>query len=126
MPRGDGTGPMGAGPMTGRGAGFCAGFRMPGFVNRWMGGGGFGRMGGGRGGRGGRGWRNRFFATGLTGWQRAGMGWNPAASSGQAGPAETNDREIDMLKGQAEYLENMLTDIRKRMDELAAKGKEDK
>lgn len=25
MPRGDGTGPLGAGPMTGRGAGFCAG-----------------------------------------------------------------------------------------------------
>lgn len=26
MPRGDGTGPMGLGPMTGRGAGFCTGF----------------------------------------------------------------------------------------------------
>jgi hypothetical protein len=26
MPRGDGTGPMGVGPKTGRGAGFCAGF----------------------------------------------------------------------------------------------------
>ena len=33
MPRGDGTGPMGLGPMTGRAAGYCAGFSTPGFVN---------------------------------------------------------------------------------------------
>jgi len=33
MPFGDGTGPMGLGPMTGRGAGFCAGFGTPGFAN---------------------------------------------------------------------------------------------
>ncbi len=51
MPRGDQTGPAGAGPMTGRGAGFCAGFNQPGFVS----GGGFGR-GCGRG----LGFRNRF------------------------------------------------------------------
>ncbi len=31
MPRGDGTGPMGMGPMTGRGAGFCSGFANSGF-----------------------------------------------------------------------------------------------
>jgi len=33
MPRGDGTGPMGMGPMTGRAAGYCAGFSAPGFAN---------------------------------------------------------------------------------------------
>ncbi|OPY86893.1 MAG: hypothetical protein A4E73_03818 [Syntrophaceae bacterium PtaU1.Bin231] len=33
MPRGDGTGPLGLGPMTGRAAGYCAGYPMPGFVN---------------------------------------------------------------------------------------------
>jgi len=33
MPFGDGTGPMGLGPMTGRGAGFCAGFARPGFAS---------------------------------------------------------------------------------------------
>lgn len=33
MPFRDGTGPMGLGPMTGRGAGFCAGFARPGFSN---------------------------------------------------------------------------------------------
>ncbi len=33
MPRGEGTGPMGLGWMTGRGAGFCAGFIVPGNAN---------------------------------------------------------------------------------------------
>jgi len=51
MPRGDRTGPTGAGPMTGRGAGYCAGINAPGYMS---GGGGFGRgmgrgMGMGRG-----------------------------------------------------------------------------
>ena len=33
MPRGDRTCPSGAGPMTGRAAGFCAGFPVPGYIN---------------------------------------------------------------------------------------------
>lgn|GEM_PF-1388060 len=33
MPRGDRTGPLGMGPLTGRGAGFCAGFNIPGYLN---------------------------------------------------------------------------------------------
>jgi hypothetical protein len=37
MPFGDGTGPMGLGPMTGRAAGFCAGFGRPGFTNPILG-----------------------------------------------------------------------------------------
>ena len=67
MPGGDRTGPMGAGPQTGRGMGICAGFFGPGYANpsrgigRMMRGGrGMGRgMGRGRGGSGrgfGRGW----------------------------------------------------------------------
>lgn len=31
MPQGNGTGPVGAGPMTGRGAGYCAGNNAPGW-----------------------------------------------------------------------------------------------
>ena len=42
MPFGDGTGPRGMGPMTGRGAGFCAGFGRPGFANPMRGRRGFG------------------------------------------------------------------------------------
>lgn len=52
MPRGDRTGPTGAGPMSGRGAGICAGFKPADFQNA---GGGFGR----RCGRG-FGFRNQF------------------------------------------------------------------
>lgn len=33
MPWGDGTGPWGGGPMTGRAAGFCAGYPVPGYAN---------------------------------------------------------------------------------------------
>ncbi len=62
MPRGDKTGPDGAGPMTGRAAGYCAGYSVPGYMNPRRGySRGFGRgwgRGFGRGwGRGfGRGW----------------------------------------------------------------------
>ena len=41
MPFGDGTGPVGLGPMTGRAAGFCAGYPVPGYVNPVMGRAGF-------------------------------------------------------------------------------------
>jgi hypothetical protein len=37
MPRGDGTGPAGMGPMTGRAAGYCAGYTVPGFMNPYGG-----------------------------------------------------------------------------------------
>ena len=33
MPAGNGTGPAGLGPMTGRAAGFCAGYPVPGYMN---------------------------------------------------------------------------------------------
>lgn len=42
MPRGDGTGPAGQGPRTGRGMGYCTGFGIPGFMNSGFGR-GFGR-----------------------------------------------------------------------------------
>ena len=63
MPGGDRTGPRGMGAMTGRTAGYCAGFGFPGYANPITGRGfgmGFGRGIGawGRGfGGGGRGWR---------------------------------------------------------------------
>lgn len=41
MPFGDGTGPAGMGPMTGRAAGFCAGFPVPGYMNPIIGRAGF-------------------------------------------------------------------------------------
>ncbi|HOP39775.1 MAG TPA: DUF5320 domain-containing protein [Geobacteraceae bacterium] len=92
MPRGDGTGPLGFGPMTGRAAGYCAGYPAPGFMNSLYGGGYGGGWGGypvagfmpplygrgfgmGRGRGGGRGRCNRFYAYGLMTRPRAAMGW---------------------------------------------------
>ena len=37
MPVGNGTGPLGLGPMTGRAAGYCAGYPVPGFMNPMVG-----------------------------------------------------------------------------------------
>jgi hypothetical protein len=114
MPFGDRTGPLGQGPGTGRGAGFCGGFSAPGFMNPAP------RQGfGGRGG--GRGWRNWFHATGLSGWQRA-AGW-PAANAGQQEAASTSALEIQALKSQTASLESALEAIRKRLDGLEAKPK---
>ncbi len=74
MPGGDRTGPMGMGPRTGRAAGYCGGFGMPGSQNLALGRWGAGDWGWGygpRGGRGGgRGWRHWYRATGLPGWLR--------------------------------------------------------
>ena len=64
MPFGDGTGPRGMGPMTGRRAGYCAGSGRPGFANPVPGRGWFGVGWAGRGRGLGRG-RGRGF-----GWRR--------------------------------------------------------
>ncbi len=62
MPLGDRTGPAGLGPMTGRAAGYCAGYSVPGYMNPIYGrapyGGyyGVGRGGYPRGGGRGRAW----------------------------------------------------------------------
>jgi len=133
MPFGDGTGPVGAGPMTGRAAGFCAGFPVPGYMNP-IGGRGFWGWGRGFWGRG-RGWRNWYYATGLPGWARAAYGWpawgtiiNPYAYGGMPfSPALTPEQELDNLKNQAGYLEETLDEIKKRIEEIESqKDKESK
>lgn len=133
MPGGDRTGPAGMGPMSGRAAGFCAGYGVPGYANP-AGGRGWGR-GWGRGGNrgGGFGRRNWYYATGLPGWQRADMGapaWGappavPVAPGAYPAPAGA-ESETEALKAQAEHLEQALDDIRSRLDELQAKGDSDK
>jgi Family of unknown function (DUF5320) len=123
MPGGNGTGPAGMGPMTGRAAGYCAGYPVPGFQNPVYGGG----FGGGWGRGGGQGRRNRFYATGLTGWQRGNMTWPvypPVTSYAPAYNAPitmTKEQQVDMLKGQSEYFEDALDGIRKRIEELESK-----
>lgn len=114
MPAGNGTGPWGMGPMTGRAAGFCAGYGVPGYLNPMPGRGfglGFGR---GRGG-GGRGRRNMFYATGLPGWARFGGAAYPAAY-----PKPDPEWEKQALKSQAEALQAEMEEIKKRLSEIEA------
>jgi hypothetical protein len=94
---------MGMGPMTGRGAGFCAGFAAPCYVNPGMGYGmGFGR---------GRGFRRMQYYTGMPAWDRSGY----TAYSGAFRPAVD---EKEYLNNQAELLEDQLQQLKKRLREL--------
>ena len=121
MPRGDGTGPMGAGPMTGRAAGYCAGYSVPGYANPTAGFGGYGR-GFGQG----RGRRNWFQATGMPGWQRAQIGM-PAWGGYGVYPNQVTqinpEQEAQMLKSQVGLLQNEINAINKRLEELDSLSK---
>jgi len=113
--------------MTGRGAGYCAGYAAAGFANPIMGR-GYGGWGRGRGG-GGWGRRNWFYATGLPGWQRAVYGGAVPYGVGVPygvpyGPAASQEQELNALKNQAEYFEDALDGIKKRITELEAKSKD--
>ena len=73
MPFGDGTGPVGQGPRTGRAAGYCAGYGVPVYANPIPGRGFWCRGGRGRGfggWGGGRGWRHRNWGAAVPGWLR--------------------------------------------------------
>ena len=96
------------GPMTGRAAGYCAGFGVPGFANPGMGWGrGRGFGGGGRG---------RGFG------YRAGWGYGaPVPPVAQAAPVS----EAAAIEAQVQYLSAQLPAMQERLAELKA-GKEGK
>ncbi len=98
MPRGDGSGPAGAGPMTGRAAGFCAGFNMPGYANP---------MPCGRGMGFGRGFRRGF----------APMQTVPVARSVQMN--KTDEKAV--LEDELKVIENESKIIKERLKELSKK-----
>ncbi len=107
MPGGDRTGPMGAGPMTGRRAGYCAGYSVPGYANPYP--------YGGFGGRG-RGYRRRYFRWGMGGYP----GYDPYMQGYE--PIVPVD-EKEYLTKQAEALEKELKDIKNRLSSLEKEGK---
>jgi hypothetical protein len=119
MPWGNGTGPAGMGPMTGRGAGFCAGYGVPGYLNpvggqgAWGAGLGFGR---GRG----RGHRNMYWATGLFGWQRAAAGF-PAPFA-----QPSTEQELAALREQLKAMEQGIGQVQERIRELEREAPEQK
>ena len=113
MPGGDRTGPMGMGPRTGRGAGFCGGASGApsgsGCMNHRRG----ARFGQGRG-RGGRGRRNMFYATGLPGWMRSGPGG--------VAPAEVPASEVERqsLQDQVKTLQSQLDEVKRQLAQSEA------
>jgi hypothetical protein len=121
MPRGNRRGPWGEGPMTGRGAGYCAGYEAPGRMNPTEGGGrgrGLG-WGGGRGCEGGYGmvWPHGWGGRGrASGWGAAEPVWNPGPFYGA--PAHSRESEVLMLREQATHVEGVLKEIRSRIAEL--------
>jgi hypothetical protein len=118
MPRGDGTGPAGQGPKTGRAAGYCAGYDAPGFMNPGPGRGFWGRGFWGRGGGRGRGFR-RYWD-----YPPAYPVYPVPAYPAPAGPAPPGTQmnpedEAKYLEGVAEQLKKELEAITKRIDELS-------
>ncbi|MEI6157948.1 MAG: DUF5320 domain-containing protein [Atribacterota bacterium] len=112
MPRFDGTGPLGQGPMTGGGRGYCVVCLDPYASKPWIG--WTPRLYGG----GGRGRRNWYYATGLPGWARAQYGYPPFPPAWGNVPPAAPQEEVDLLKEQAEFLKQQLEQIEKRMEGL--------
>jgi len=107
MPRGNGTGPVGMGPMTGRGTGYCAGYGMPGYVNSAQ------RSGVGIGAGQMRGWRR--------GCGRRSMYDSPVSPRWSAMTPFTtpvSEDEKQVLQRQANILQSRLNEIKGRLDEL--------
>jgi hypothetical protein len=126
MPGGNRKGPVGMGAMTGRSAGYCAGFGTPGYANPAPGGVwglGLGRVRGGRGrgfGRGGGGRRNRFHAAVPPGWVRFGGGDVPPQ---HLAPHDKPDPEAErrLLENRAAALRSELESIARRLGEIRTK-----
>ena len=118
MPRGDRTGPWGAGPMTGRAAGYCAGYSVPGYLNPV---GGWG----GRRGRGyGRGW-GRGYGRGYYAYppQAVVQPSYPQAYPPAAQPP-TPEQEVASLENYQKNLEADRADLQQEMDSIKARIEE--
>lgn len=106
MPFGDGTGPLGQGPTTGRGLGYCSGYNQPGYS--------YSR----------RGWFGRGFGRGR-GWFGRGMGMGRRWFWQSFIPYQTptTKEEVDILKEEASVLRQELKEIESAIQDLKTKKK---
>ena len=122
MPRGDRTGPEGAGPMTGRALGYCSGNDQPGYTADAAPQGaarGF-RNGAGRGpgygrgfGRGaGRGRGRRF------GFAARGVNYAPNTNTSNLDNEEAKNREITRLENLANTLSSELENVKNQLEKI--------
>jgi hypothetical protein len=131
MPLGDRTGPAGMGPMTGRAAGYCAGYPVPGYMNPVTGRVPYGGYYGvGRGGYPWGGGRGRAWGGGRGfGWRGIGYpypymyGYPGYYSEAPYVPWISPEEEENMLRQQAEAMESQLKEIQKRLQELESEAK---
>ncbi len=110
MPRGDRTGPAGMGPMTGGGAGLCAGYGVPGYREPVQ-----GRCGMGFGCG-----RSRGYGMGMR-WRH---GWTNSGTQIASQPV-SNKRldELSTLKNQSRHYMDALQSINDRISAFEAEKK---
>ena len=116
MPRGDRTGPRGLGPMTGRAAGYCAGYSVPGFMNPTR---GFGRgLGRGRS----RGW-GRGYGRGW--WKYTPVPMHPIYTDIPPYPpviqTPSPEQEVAALKNYQKELEAEKADLEQEMNQIKSR-----
>ena len=125
MPGGDRTGPLGYGPRTGRGAGYCSGYSTPGYLNPYV-----PRYGRGFGRGWGRGFGRGFWGRGRGFWRR---GYYPETyyEPEPYYPPVPQQSQADQIKEEKNYLENLVKDleeeikaIKERLAELSKEKKE--
>ncbi|MCP4726477.1 MAG: DUF5320 domain-containing protein [bacterium] len=107
MPRGDRTGPGRAGPLTGRAAGFCAGFKAPGYSNHTGG-------------------RNFGFSYGNNSGRGMGMAWGKMRNHGWQNsdiPSDTLAQPITE-SDEKQYLESRIAALKGEMKAIEKKLKE--
>lgn len=116
MPYGDGTGPEGMGPKTGKALGFCAGFNSPGFTKGVpRGKSGRGRVRGRR-----RGNKTDVNPRGISRPRDGrGRGFTVQRTQATVNNEVSKEDELENLKNYAEDLKKELEAVENRMNELS-------
>lgn len=111
MPRGNRSGPMGMGPMTGRGQGYCSGYDAPGYAYP---------------GHHTRGMRRAWRGRGWFGTPMHRHGWGPMdfVAYEVPYPAEMSaEEQADMLTTREAWLQEQLDEVRMNLENLQKETK---